>query len=315
MMVKPIYVILLILLSACVPTPLEIGTLTQTLSVPSSLPPEPKLTKTPLPTTAIPLSQISTITNTPTSTQYATHTHTPTLGIGSNRTSQTDGMTMVFIPEGEFIMGSENFLDAPVHLVYLDAFWMDKTEVTNSMFAKFMEETGFKVEIDREQFETDRLANHPATFVSWKDASAYCKWAGRRLPSEAEWEKAARGTDQRVYPWGNEFDRSKVNIGGDGDQFEKTAPVGSFPGDVSPFGVLDMAGNVGEYVFDWYSSIYYEESPTINPTGPLIGNRRVVRGNFWLDAGSELSETSSRGSVGSENSSSDYLGFRCAVSE
>ncbi len=205
------------------------------------------------------------------------------------KVSPKDGMVMVYVPAGEFRMGSDIYDDEkPEHRVYLDGYWIDKTEVTNRMFRKFVKENGYQPEgiwwraASDENIEGED--KHPVVNVSWNDAVAYCQWAGRRLPTEAEWEKAARGTDGRKYPWGNEAPKwGLANIWDRGaDGYEYTAPVGSYPEGASPYGVLDMAGNVWEWVADWYDENYYDKSPAKNPAGPTTGELRVVRGGSWL---------------------------------
>jgi len=199
----------------------------------------------------------------------------------------------------------------PEHLVYLDAFYLDKYEVTTSRYAKFLEETGAEREKESEttQFirgllgkpkakftprgnpaywdlvNLSRHGNRPVVGVSWYDSQAYCDWAGKRLPTEAEWEKAARGTDGRTYPWGDEAPTSwRANYGKEYSEHlysDVIQPVGSYEEGKSPFGVYDMEGNVWEWVADWYDSEYYANSPERNPTGPASGKYRVLRGGSW----------------------------------
>jgi formylglycine-generating enzyme required for sulfatase activity len=258
-----------------------------------------------------------------TSTQLPpTPTPAPTLGIGSTRASEKDGMVQVYVPAGAFSMGSDTGGgdEKPVHTVTLNAYWIDKTEVTNAMFTKFVQATGYKTdaekagkayvytgngnwqEVNGAQWRNPHgpssnitgLDLHPVAQMSWNDAQAYCSWAGRRLPTEAEWEKAARGDkDKRLYPWGDDkpngsllnfadknLDASWADKTTD-DGYKFTAPVGSYPKGASPYGVFDMAGNVWEWVNDWYDENYYRNSPSQNPTGPTSGQYRALRGGSW----------------------------------
>ena len=192
---------------------------------------------------------------------------------------------MFYIPAGEFTMGSNNAYndESPVHTVYLDAYYMDKYEVTNAQYEEFMKAT----ERSAPEHWNDSQFNapvQPVVGVTWKDAEAYCKWAGKRLPTEAEWEKAARGTDGRKYPWGNErptCEYAVTDLVGSGCGENRTWSVGSKPKGVSPYGVHDMAGNVWEWVNDWYDSEYYSKSPNRNPTGPNSGTDKGLRGGSW----------------------------------
>lgn len=283
------------------------------------------------------------------------------------RVSEKDGMVQVYIPAGKFLMGSTRadidiVMDAcsdclpewfdhemPQHKVYLDAFWIDQTEVTNAMFAQFAAETGYQTDAERigagidfrlstydwamtkganwhhphgPTSSIEGMENHPVVQMSGNDAEAYCAWAGRRLPTEAEWEKAARGTDGRSYPWGNEPPagnllnfadrnlnaRESDNSVDDGYVF--TAPVGSYPDGASPYGVFDMAGNVWERVIDWYGDTYYADSPARNPTGPSSGEYHLIRGGSWSRMARYV-RAASRYRYRQLNRSSG-LGFRCA---
>ena len=258
----------------------------------------------------------------PTATSTPTITPEPTLGIGSTMVNPVDEAVLVYVPEGEFLMGSEDD-DAwddekPQRLVYLDAFWIYQHPVTNAQFAAFVdasghqtsaEETGWAWAWDGSNWvqtagtywrapegpgsSLDGRDNHPVIQVSWFDANAYCQWAGGRLPTEAEWEKAARGTDGRRFPWGDDpvtGDRANfcdVNCPMDwadeirDDGYATTSPVDSYPAGASPYGALDMAGNVWEWVADWYAADYYRRSPDQNPTGPTSGESHVLRGGSW----------------------------------
>ena len=199
------------------------------------------------------------------------------------RINPKDGAVMVWVPPGEFLMGSPegqgDSNERPQHKVYLDSFWIYKHEVTVGQYRKFCQETGHNMPSSTPTggWKDD----HPMAYVSWDDASAYAKWAAVALPTEAQWEKAARGTDGRKYPWGNEWDAKKCCHGGNKGPDGTTFPVGSFPEGASPYGALDMAGNVWEWCADWFDGEYYANSPRQNPTGPARGALRVLRGGSW----------------------------------
>ena len=216
--------------------------------------------------------------------------------------------------------------ERPVHIVYLDSFYIDKTEVSNAQFAQFLNEQGNQEENgvtwldieDREGTITESggryqpkggYAHHPVTEVTWYGAVAYCEWAGRRLPTEAEWEKAARGTDARTYPWGEGIDCNHANYSA---CIGETTEVGSYPLGASPYGALDMAGNVWEWVSDWAYDHYYAASPGSNPQGPDSGSSRMVRGGSLHNADRRV-----RAAVRFSNdpfNSLSSMGFRCASS-
>lgn len=238
---------------------------------------------------------------------------TPTVKI-----SPQDGMTMILIPSGTFIMGSnegeEN--EFPEHEVYLDDFWMDKTEVTNAMYYECIKSGECEAPLSdgfiapKDHYMDSSRADFPVVFTSWENADNYCQWANRRLPTEAEWEKAARGTDGRIYPWGNQPPNPELlnfNL-----QFGDLMKVGSFPQGASPYGVLDMAGNALEWVSDWYYDHYYEISPTENPTGPSEGDLRISRGGGFYQNDYEVRVTLRFSLTPWYNQSSDF-GFRCAT--
>lgn len=245
--------------------------------------------------------------------------HAPSLP--PTMTNPKDGANMILIPAGESLMGSpagEGSDDEhPQHRVSLDAFYIYKYQVTNGQFARFVKETGYKAAGNWKEYAKSGRETHPVVNVSWNDASAYCRWAGGRLPTEAQWEKAARGTDGRDYPWGNARDGNRCNCyngpkvsgmadiaGGRG-----TAPVGSFPSGVSPYGVHDMAGNVWEWCSDWYDGSYYQSSPSKNPEGPGSGSSRIIRGGSWAYGNTDNIRCAFRGGRAQDNWDG-YLGFR-----
>jgi len=228
---------------------------------------------------------------------------------------------MVYVPAGEFIMGSDWDSDEqPVHTVYLDAFYIDKYEVTNAQYRKCVEAGACEEPGCWDDSDFDAL-DQPVVCVNWYHAQDYCEWAGKQLPTEAEWEKAARGTDGLIHPWGNTFDGTRLNFADKNTSFEwsdlnwddgyaGTAPVGSYLDGASPYGALDMAGNVREWVADWYDSGYYAASPESNPKGPASGDDRVRRGGSWYD--DELHVRAANRSWRSPDFTSENLGFRCA---
>ncbi|TKB68003.1 MAG: hypothetical protein E8D47_00530 [Nitrospira sp.] len=197
--------------------------------------------------------------------------------------------SMVLIPAGEFTMGSVGGDpdEQPVHKVYAGAFFMDKYQVTVSQYARFLEATHHDSQPEWTIMNKPAHQNRPVANVDWMEADAYCKWAGKRLPTEAEWEKAARGTDGRTYPWGNEPPtRFHANAGKEvWSNHSALSPVGTLEEGKSPYGVYDMAGNVWEWVSDWYDPDYYQTSPPQNPSGPRKGSHKVVRGGSWGSGG------------------------------
>ena len=230
-----------------------------------------------------------------------------------------DGAPMVLVPAGEFMMGSREGdkivvdNERPAHPVYLDTFFIDKYEVTTSQYAKFFKTTNRPPPAFWSEHVLETHGRKPVVGVDWNVAMAYCAWAGKRLPTEAEWEKAARGTDQRVYPWGNgQPSHTLANSGkiGDFDDYGALTDVGSFEQGKSPYGTYDMAGNVWEWTADWYDENYYSKSSDRNPKGPSSGKLRVLRGGSWtfvpFNGRSALR-------LGVEPSGLDHdIGFRCA---
>jgi formylglycine-generating enzyme required for sulfatase activity len=223
-----------------------------------------------------------------------------------------DGAEMVYVAAGEFLMGSkegEGYSDErPQHTVYLDGYWIYKTEVTVAQYRKFCQATGRAMPSVPSWGWQDA---HPIVNVTWDDAVAYATWAGASLPTEAEWEKAARGTDGRLYPWGNEWDRSKCSNSVSGPP-DKTSPVGSFPEGASPYGALDMAGNVWEWCADWYDQGYYQSSPLRNPTGPATGSARALRGGSWGNHTPDYFCAANRVNY-TPTYWCNHYGFRCAL--
>jgi len=193
--------------------------------------------------------------------------------------------SMVLVPAGEFTMGSlgGDPDEQPVHKVYVSAFFMDKHQVVVSQYARFLEATHHDSPPEWTLMNKQANRNRPVANVNWAEADAYCKWTGKRLPTEAEWEKAARGTDGRVYPWGNEPPtRFHANSGKEvWSNHSALLPVGTLEEGKSPYGIYDMAGNVWEWVSDWYDPDYYRTSPSQNPSGPRMGDSKVIRGGSW----------------------------------
>jgi formylglycine-generating enzyme required for sulfatase activity len=262
-------------------------------------------TRTPTDTPAPPTATLLPPTDTP-----APPTGTPAPTIGSTRLRDTDGMGMVYVPAGEFTMGSpdgEGSSDEhPQHKVTLDSYWIDRTEVTNDQYRKCLT-AGACAQPGYWGDGNYNGGSQPVVGVDWNDAVAYCTWAGARLPTEAEWEKAARGMDGRRYPWGNEEpDCNRANFYGCAG---KPVAVGSYASGASPYGALDMAGNVWEWVNDWYGS--YDASSQQNPQGPASGDARVLRGGSWGNLSDVVRSATRRGFPVNRISG---IGFRCVSS-
>jgi TatA/E family protein of Tat protein translocase len=238
-----------------------------------------------------------------------------------------DGKRMILIPAGEFWRGTSDADEQemktrlgfgpwddekPQRKIYLDAYYIDETPVTNEEYQRFVLATGHRVPYGwNENWRTfpEGKGAHPVVNVNWDDANAYARWAGKRLPTEAEWEKAARGTDGRRYPWGNEFDSSRCNSWESG--IHTTTPVGRYsPRGDSPYGVKDMAGNVWEWCADWYDENYYKNSPKENPKGPASGRYRVLRGGSWTSGSSNVRAANRDDNV--PDLRDINVGFRCA---
>jgi len=199
-----------------------------------------------------------------------------------------DDREMVQIPEGPFTMGGKDGDpdEAPEHQVYLSTFYIDKKEVTQAEYDRYVRMTK-RGKPFIPVFEEDQAKilkpELPAIGMSWPDAAAYCKWAGKRLPTEAEWEKAARGEGRRRYPWGNDYEPGRANVDGDEDGFKYLAPPGSLEAGRSPYGLYDMTGNVAEWVADSYDEHYYAKTTYRDPQGPEEGQHKVIRGGSWRE--------------------------------
>ena len=264
----------------------------------------------------------------------------PVLGIGSTWPRPADGMIMMYVPGTTFTMGSDSAAvdqafaecqknnpnscpkdwftaEEPAHQVTLSAYWIDQSDVTNAEYAKCVAaggctEPSYKTSITHlDYYVNSQYANYPVINVNWSQAKSYCEWAGAKLPTEAQWELAARGTDGRTYPWlGNTIDESYANYKGNvGD----TTAVCSYPQGNSPYGACDMAGNVWQWVADWYAA--YGTSPVSDPGGPAYGNSRVLRGGSWYEINYSGVRSAFRSSPVDPSRTSYKLGFRCARSQ
>jgi serine/threonine-protein kinase len=273
---------------------------------------------------------------------------TPAPLAGGMRIRTTDNMTMVYVPGGTFGMGSteaeigvafkqcEQSIghgecqrdwfqhESPQHFVTLSGFWIDQTEVSNKQYQLCVQAGVCSVlagcSDDESVYDDAFEASHPVVCVSWSDAAAYCSWAGARLPTESEWEYAARGTESHLYPWGDVFDGTRLNFcdancdydwrqSKHDDGYSMTAPVTSYPGGGSWCGALNMAGNVGEWVLDWYGA--YSSAPQSNPQGPPTGTKRVLRGGSWYSTAPGVRLASRSGEA--PHNAYDSVGIRCAV--
>ena len=234
-----------------------------------------------------------------------------------------DGAPMMLVPAGDFTMGSNEGADEqPVHRVSLDTYYMDKYEVTVGQYAKFLDAKFLEAtspEVPKPEtppywdiMNASLSRKRPVAYVDWTGADSYCRWAGKRLPTEAEWEKAARGTDGRIYPWGNEPPTELLaNFGKkDWSNHKATVPAGLLEDGKSPYGIYDLAGNVWEWVSDRYDKDYYRNGPSKNPKGPERGEDKVVRGGSWNSPLEHLRSAIRFGYTPAF--SRDILGFRCA---
>ena len=286
--------------------------------------------------TPIPPTETGTATPTPnaakeTPTPSPTATHTPTLpatpteeGLASVIVDES-GAEMLLVGASPFLMGrdSGNSDERPAHLVNLGDYYIDKYEVSNADYKACVDDFACSLPKPTTFYANTLYRNHPAVFVSWEKANEFCEWRKARLPTEAEWEKAARGDDSLFYPWGNLFDGSALNFcdadceyawknNGTIDRYSMTAPIGTYPDGESPYGALDMAGNAAEWVADWYNEDYYENTPADNPQGPEDGTYRVLRGGSWYNRNSEV-RTYQRSFL-RPSVAYNYTGFRCAIS-
>ena len=279
----------------------------------------------------------ATVTNPPAPTVTATPTTTsipsPTPIAIVTQVAEKDSMALVYIPAGEFKMGSSRADDPetfeeelPQHIVYLDEYWIDQTEVTNAQYAMCVADNGActppkdNISLTRSSYYDNPVyGNYPVIYVSWSQADAYCTWAGRHLPTEAEWEKAARGPEGPIYPWGNTFDGTMLNYcdvncfnpwkGPFDDGYTETSPVGDYPEGASVYGALDMTGNVYEWVADWYGP--YSRVDQANPTGPASGTEHIIRGGSWGDDSAHV-RTAVRSHIIDPDFRENFIGFRCA---
>jgi formylglycine-generating enzyme required for sulfatase activity len=228
---------------------------------------------------------------------------------------------LMLIPAGGFSMGSEEgaYDEKLMHAVFLDAYQIQQYEVTQAQYAEFVRATGNRSPLMKKGMMGERPMpnieqfsnpNQPVVRVSWNDAAAYCKWKGMRLPTEAEWEKGARGEQPLSWPWGNDYQAGLGNFLGDEDGAVHTQVVGSYQQDRSPYGLYDMAGNAREWVQDGYEEAYYQHAPARNPQGPLQGDLKVLRGASWND--SHISGRTSARMKMFPDYRDTTIGFRCA---
>jgi formylglycine-generating enzyme required for sulfatase activity len=280
-----------------------------------SAPPSPIATETQLQ---------ATLTNTPLPSTGTT-TSPPSSGITSTMIRPSDGMEMVYVPGGSFILSERGKVGERAHNVTLNNYWIDQTEITNMHYSQCVEDGVCQAPTacawGDPTYEDDSYQDHPVICVTWQMANDYCEWAGGRLPTEAEWDYAARGPERRLYPWGDHFDAAMLNFCDSScphedaqypnynDGYVKTSPVGSYPNGASWCGAMDMAGNVWEWVSDRYAP--YEAIDQDNPQGPKTGSERLIRGGSWYDDAHFL-----RSDFRHQYNPEDFIhliGFRCVV--
>jgi formylglycine-generating enzyme required for sulfatase activity len=251
----------------------------------------------------------------------------PGYSLGDTSVRPADQMTMLYVPGGAFRMGRTWSLDARAHTVVLDSFWIDQTEVTNAHYRRCVAAGACAAPTTcswgEATYEDPAKADHPVVCVSWQAARGYCDWAGGRLPTEAEWEYTARGPDAAIYPWGDEFDGTRLNSCDRScphedqrdtdydDGYAQTAPAGSYPDGGSWCGALDMGGNVWEWVADWHGR--YPLTRQRNPTGPERGSERLIRGGSWFDYSEYGFLRADNRHAFEPRAANDLIGFRCVM--
>jgi len=289
----------------------------------------PTRTPTDEPTETIEPTETPTKALEPTEEVPPSETPTPTVTPYPPLIEDDFGISMVLVSAGPFILGSTNgdSDEVPIREIFLDGFYIDQFEVTNASYKECVDQgrcnppRQFDSQTRFEYYGTTEYANYPVIYVSWEDARMYCQWRAGRLPTELEWEKAARGPEGFVYPWGNEFDEGNANYCGGAvfcpdapdDGYKDTAPVDAFASGASPYGAFQMAGNVNEWTADWYDQNFYSSlnDGDENPLGPESGSGRVIRGgSFGLNA--EKIRTTNRG-FNAPSEFSEFDGFRCVV--